>query len=62
MIEEGPRYHRAAETAATIINLFAGDYAGGKAQLYGRILFLILAAMYQVSDDLGEGRYEPSEN
>jgi hypothetical protein len=62
MMEEGARYARSAEAAAVIVNLLAGDYPGGKAQLYGRVLFLILEAMYQVSDDLAEGRYQPSEN
>jgi hypothetical protein len=62
VIEEGPRYHRAAEVAAHIVNLLAGDYPGGKAQLYARILLLIIDAMHRVQDDLDEGRYQPSEN
>lgn len=62
MIEEGPRYHRAAEATAHIVNLLAGDHPGGKAQLYGRILFLILEAMNRASDDLGDSRYQPSRN
>ncbi len=62
MIEEGPRYVRSAEVAAAIVNLLAGDYPGGKAQLYARILCLVLDAMYLVKDDLDEGWFQPSPN
>lgn len=62
MIEEGPRYHHAAESAAQIVNLLAGDYPGGKAQLFSRILFLVLECMYAAEDELNESRLTPSEN
>ncbi len=62
MIEEGPRYHRAAEASAHICNLLSDNYPGGKVQLYGRILFLILEAMYQAESELHQSRLTPSEN
>ena len=61
MSEEGPRYHRAAECAATICNLYLNTDMP-KAQAYGRILYAILAAIYAAEDDLGRTRPEPSEN
>jgi hypothetical protein len=62
MMEEGARYARSAEAAAVIVNLLAGDYPGGKAQLYGRVLFCILRTIYQVEEDLGTRIPNPSEN
>ena len=62
MIEEGPRYARSAECAATIVNLLGGAYPGGKAQLYARVLYLILDAMYRAEAELNTSRLAPSEN
>jgi hypothetical protein len=58
----GPRYACAAESAAHIINLLAGDHPGGKAQLYGRALFAILSAIYAADEAKNEIRFQPSEN
>jgi hypothetical protein len=61
MIEEGPRYHRSAEATAAILNLYF-DSERPKAELYGKILFVILAAMHAAEDDLFWCRIEPSDN
>jgi hypothetical protein len=62
MIEEGPRYHRAAEASAHIVNLLSGDHPGGKADLFSRVLFAVLQAMDAAERDLDARRREPSSN
>jgi hypothetical protein len=62
MFEEGPRYVRAAQAAEQICDLLAGDYPGGKAVLYGRVLFVVLGAIYEAEGDLAERRRTPSRN
>jgi hypothetical protein len=59
---EGPRYYHAAGSATQIVNLLDEDYPGGKAQLYARVLFLILYAMYEAEEELKERWLAPSEN
>ena len=61
-MEEGPRHYHAANSAAQIVNLLDGDYPGGKAQLYSRVLFLILYAMYEAEEEIKERWCAPSEN
>jgi hypothetical protein len=56
----GPRYDWAARVAAEIINLHVGS-DDPKAVLFGKILFLILEAMYAAEEELQQ-RYEPSNN
>jgi hypothetical protein len=58
---EGPRYHRAAAAAAEILNLHF-DPSKPKAELFGKILFTILAAMYAADEDLNTSRLRPSNN
>jgi hypothetical protein len=62
MIEDSARHCHAANSAAQIVNLLAGDYPGGKAQLYTRVLFLIVFAMDEAQEDLKERWFEPSNN
>jgi hypothetical protein len=62
MIEEGPRYHRAYEATVEILNLHIFDPANSKSELVGKVLFIVLSAMYQAEEDLYESRSEPSEN
>ncbi len=62
MTQEGPRYHRAAEASAHIVNLLSGDWPGGKADLFGRVLFVILDAIYAAERDVNARRFEPSNN
>jgi hypothetical protein len=61
MFQEGPRYQRSAEATATILNLYF-DPDRPKAELYGKILFCILGAMYAAEEDLGLRNIRPSEN
>jgi hypothetical protein len=61
MFQEGPRYVRSAEAAATIINLYF-DADQPKAEVYGKILFCILGAMYAAEEDLGLRDIRPSDN
>ena len=58
---EGPRYQVACEVAAHICNILARDYPGGKAELFGRVTFLLLDGMYEAERRLA-GRLEPSSN
>jgi hypothetical protein len=64
MVEDSARHYHAANSAAQIVNLlaFAEDYPGGKAQLYSRILFLILYAMREAEEELKHKWFEPSAN
>ena len=57
MTGEGLYYDNACAVAAEITNLFAADYTGCKAELFSRILFLVLDAMYAARADV-----TPSEN
>jgi hypothetical protein len=59
---EGPLYYHAANSAAQVVNLLAGDYPGGKSQLYRRVLFLILNAMREAETDMKQRWFEPSKN
>jgi hypothetical protein len=62
MIEEGPRYARAYEATAEILNLHIFDPKKSKADLVGRVLFIILHAMYEAEAELHERQLTPSEN
>jgi len=62
MIEKGPRYHRAAEATARIVNLLCADWPGRKAVLFGRVLFMILDAMNAADRELHAQQSEPSNN
>jgi len=55
MSNEGPRYARAAETAATIINLHVKS-DDEPAVRFAKILHLILDAMYEAERELAEMR------
>jgi hypothetical protein len=61
MSDNGPRYDHAAKVAATIINLpvNSDDQAAIK---YGKILFLVLDAMYEAERELAEMRHIVSRN
>jgi len=61
MTNEGPRYARAAEAAATIINLHIHS-DDPPALKFGKILFCILDAMYEAEHDLAEMRHIISRN
>ena len=61
MIDEGPRYHHSAQAAAEILNLHF-DASRPKAELFGKILFTILAAIYAAEEDLDASRLRPSSN
>lgn len=56
----GPRYDHAARAAAQWLNLH--DPGECKAQQFGRLIFLILDAMYKADAELNGVRFEPSEN
>jgi hypothetical protein len=64
MVEDSPRHYHAANSAAQIVNLLAlaEDYPGGRAQLYTRVLFLIVYAMGEAQEDLKRRWFEPSAN
>lgn len=49
-------------TACQIVNLLAGDYPGGKAQLYGRVYFLLMDMMYLADEEASARWKEPSLN
>src|SRR5262245_6318376 len=52
-----------AHTAACqIVNLLAGDYPGGKAELYGKIFFLIMNVMFLADEETAARWKEPSLN
>ncbi len=59
MRDEGPRYRWAAHAAAEIVNLHMPSNEC-TAVVFGRILFTILAAMYEADQELN--RLTPSEN
>jgi hypothetical protein len=58
---EGPRYDRAAEAAAEIVNLHLGC-AEPRAVLFARVLFCILHAMDEAGRQIDAARLEPSLN
>lgn len=60
MNENGPRYDHAARAAAEWLNLH--DPSECKAQQFGRLLFLILSAMYEAERELAEMRHIISRN
>ncbi len=62
MTEEGPRYHRAYEATVEILNLHIFDPEKSRVELIGKVLFIVLAAMYEAEAELREHRYQPSEN
>lgn len=49
-------------TACQIVNLLAGDCPGGKAQLYGRIFFLLMDMMHLADEEAAARWREPSDN
>ncbi len=58
---DGPRYDWAASAAAQILNLpLAADQP--KAELFGRILFIVLDSIYAAENELNALRLEPSGN
>jgi hypothetical protein len=57
----GPRYDYSAAAAAEILNLHF-DPSLPKEVLYGRILSTILNAMNRAASEMGDGRFQPSEN
>jgi hypothetical protein len=61
VIDEGPRYHHAGAAAAEILNLHF-DPSKPKAELFGKILFTNLAAIYAADEDVHASRFEPSQN
>ena len=61
MHNEGPRYARAAEAAATIINLHLHS-DDAKAVTFGLIFFLILEKMNEAEHELAELRHIAERN
>ncbi len=61
-VHEGPRYHHAAEASAHIVKLLTGESPGGKAELFGLVLFTVLDAIYATERELNARRREPSNN
>ena len=60
-MDNGPRYDWAAVASAQICNTL-GDAADlPKHILFGRILFIVLDAMYLAEEELGRARREPSK-
>jgi hypothetical protein len=45
-----------------ICNLLGDGYPGGRAQLFGRVLFLVLGGMYAANEDMGGGIPSPSDD
>lgn len=58
----GPRYDRAAAASAYILNMNLADPSLPKAEAFGKILFVILDAMYLAEEELRRGRMSPSPN
>lgn len=56
MSDNGPRYDWSAAAAAEILNLHFGKDEP-KAVLFGKILFVILDAMYKAEEELSGIRY-----
>lgn len=56
----GPRYDQSAAAAAQIVNLLSGDMP--KAELFSKVLFLILHCMYEAEAGLNGIRFLPSDN
>jgi hypothetical protein len=60
-MDQGPRYDRASEAAAVIMNLYL--YADmPKPEIFSRIVCTILAAMLAADSELYESRHHPSDN
>jgi hypothetical protein len=55
------RYYHAAQVAAHIVNILTLDAGTPKAVLFGKILFLVLDAVYAVEEEL-KLSLEPSDN
>lgn len=60
MLDATHEYANAA--AAQICNLLAGDYPGGRAELYGRIYCLLVQMMFLASEEQAERWKHPSNN
>jgi hypothetical protein len=60
-VSNGPRYDHAAAASARICNLYLGTDMP-KAEVFGRILFIVLEAMYAAERELNAERFEPSRN
>jgi hypothetical protein len=58
---EDVRYYHAAEVAAHIVNCLTLDAGTCKAELFGKILFLVLDAVYACEEEL-KISLEPSVN
>ncbi len=56
----GPRFDHSAAAAAQIVNLLSADMP--KAELFAKVLFLILHSMYEADGELNGIRYLPSDN
>lgn len=61
MNQEGPRYANAAAASAEICNLWVGADLP-KAEIFGRVLWVILQAMARADEELAEDRLKPSRN
>lgn len=60
MTQDGPRYDYSAVAAAQILNTLDTDMP--KADKFGRILFIVLDAMYLAETELKQLRATPSKN
>jgi hypothetical protein len=60
-VGNGPRYDWAAVAAAQIVNLYLGTDLP-KPEVFGKILFIVLDAMYAADCELNAERFEPSRN
>ncbi len=60
-MSNGPKYDHAAAAAAHIVNLYLGDDQP-KAEIFGKILFVVLESMYAAERELNERRLEASKN
>jgi len=59
---DDPHHRHASEVSAHIVNLLASDHPGGKAELFGKVLFCILKGMKAANSELFERRQTPSDN
>lgn len=60
MADNGPRYDHALRAAAEVISVL--KLSEPEAEQFGRVLFLILDAMYAADAELNGRIYEPSED
>jgi hypothetical protein len=60
-MSNGPKYDHAAAAAAQIINLDLGPDQL-RAEVFGKILFIVLDSMYAAERELNAQRFEPSSN